>query len=51
LHEGFGNAKYAPCPLLVNIVTAGRLGVKTDEGFYTYTPGSKDLKVSERFLH
>jgi 3-hydroxybutyryl-CoA dehydrogenase len=51
LHEGFGNAKYAPCPLLVNIVTAGRLGVKTGEGFYTYTPGSKDLKVSERFMH
>jgi 3-hydroxybutyryl-CoA dehydrogenase len=36
LHEGFGNPKYAPCPLLVNMVTAGKLGVKSKEGFYTY---------------
>jgi 3-hydroxybutyryl-CoA dehydrogenase len=49
LHEGFGNPKYAPCPLLVNMVTAKKLGVKTGEGFYTYTPGSKDLVVSLRF--
>lgn len=49
LHTGFGNPKYAPCPLLVNMVTAGRLGVKTGEGFYTYIPGSKDLVVSGRF--
>ncbi|HEX6334390.1 MAG TPA: 3-hydroxybutyryl-CoA dehydrogenase [Flavisolibacter sp.] len=49
LHEGFGNPKYAPCPLLVNMVMAGRLGVKAGEGFYTYTPGSKDLVVSTRF--
>lgn len=49
LHEGFGNPKYAPCPLLVNIVTAGHLGVKTGEGFYTYTPGSKELVVSSMF--
>lgn len=49
LHEGFGNPKYAPCPLLVNMVRAKKLGVKTGEGFYTYTAGSKDLQVSERF--
>lgn len=50
LHEGFGNPKYAPCPLLVNMVTSGHLGVKSGEGFYVYTPGSKDLVVSRRFL-
>jgi 3-hydroxybutyryl-CoA dehydrogenase len=49
LHDGFGNPKYAPCPLLVNMVTAGKLGAKSGEGFYQYTPGSKDLVVSERF--
>ena len=49
LHDGFGNPKYAPCPLLTNMVTAGHLGVKTGEGFYRYTPGSKDLVVSSRF--
>ncbi len=49
LHDGFGNPKYAPCPLLVNMVTAGKLGVKSGEGFYTYTPGSKELIVSARF--
>jgi 3-hydroxybutyryl-CoA dehydrogenase len=49
LHDGFGNPKYAPCPLLVNMVTAGKLGVKSSEGFYAYTPGSKELVVSERF--
>lgn len=49
LHDGLGNPKYAPCPLLVNMVTAGFLGVKTGEGFYTYTPGSKELVVSSRF--
>ncbi len=49
LHEGFGNPKYAPCPLLVQMVTAGKLGVKSGEGFYTYTPGSKDLVVAPAF--
>jgi 3-hydroxybutyryl-CoA dehydrogenase len=49
LHEGFGNPKYAPCPLLVNMVTAGKLGVKSGEGFYVYTPGSKELVVSDSF--
>ena len=49
LHDGFGNPKYAPCPLLVNMVTAGKKGAKTGEGFYVYTPGSKDLVVSPSF--
>ena len=49
LHDGFGNPKYAPCPLLTNMVTAGYLGVKSGEGFYQYTAGSKDLVVSSRF--
>jgi 3-hydroxybutyryl-CoA dehydrogenase len=49
LQDGFGNPKYAPCPLLVNMVLAGRLGVKSGEGFYVYTAGSKDLVLSESF--
>jgi 3-hydroxybutyryl-CoA dehydrogenase len=49
LYQGFGNPKYAPCPLLVNMVTAGKLGVKSGEGFYQYSGGSKDLVVSNRF--
>ncbi|RYF86955.1 MAG: 3-hydroxybutyryl-CoA dehydrogenase, partial [Chitinophagaceae bacterium] len=50
LQEGFGNPKYAPCPLLVNMVTAGKLGIKSGEGFYHYEPGRKELIVSSRFL-
>jgi 3-hydroxybutyryl-CoA dehydrogenase len=49
LHEGFGNPKYAACPLLVNMVQAGHKGVKTGSGFYQYKAGSKDLVVAERF--
>jgi 3-hydroxybutyryl-CoA dehydrogenase len=49
LHDGLGNPKYAPCPLLVNMVTAGKLGAKSGEGFYTYTPGSKELVVAPSF--
>ena len=49
LHDGFGNPKYAPCPLLVNMVAAGKLGAKNGEGFYQYTAGSKELIVSSRF--
>jgi 3-hydroxybutyryl-CoA dehydrogenase len=50
LHSGFGDSKYAPCPLLTNMVTAKKLGVKTGEGFYVYSKESKDLKVSEQFV-
>jgi 3-hydroxybutyryl-CoA dehydrogenase len=50
LQDGFGNPKYAPCPLLVNMVMAGKLGVKNGEGFYSYTAGNKELVVSGRFL-
>jgi 3-hydroxybutyryl-CoA dehydrogenase len=49
LHTGFGNPKYAPCPLLVNMVQAGHKGVKSGNGFYAYTAGSKDLVVASRF--
>ncbi|HEY5392890.1 MAG TPA: 3-hydroxyacyl-CoA dehydrogenase NAD-binding domain-containing protein [Hanamia sp.] len=49
LFDGFGNPKYSPCPLLTNMVNANKLGIKTGEGFYRYTPGSKDLIVSEGF--
>jgi 3-hydroxybutyryl-CoA dehydrogenase len=49
LHDGFGSPKYAPCPLLINMVMAKKLGIKSGEGFYTYTQGNKDLIVSERF--
>ena len=49
LQEGFGNPKYAPCPLLVNMVMAGKKGIKSGEGFYAYTPGTKDIKVSHKF--
>ena len=48
LHDGFGNPKYAPCPLLVNMVTAGNLGIKSGEGFYVYSAGSKELVVSSK---
>jgi 3-hydroxybutyryl-CoA dehydrogenase len=49
LYEGFKNPKYAPCPLLVNMVQAGMKGVKSGEGFYQYVVGSKELLVAERF--
>jgi 3-hydroxybutyryl-CoA dehydrogenase len=50
LHEGFGNPKYAPCPLLVNMVAAGKKGIKSGEGFYSWTYGTKDLIISPNFL-
>ena len=49
LYDGFGNPKYAPCPLLVNMVLAGKKGVKSGEGFYTYGHGTKELIVAEKF--
>lgn len=50
LHDSFGNPKYAPCPLLVNMVTAGKKGVKTREGFYDYSAGIKEPVVAAKFL-
>ncbi|NDK55434.1 3-hydroxybutyryl-CoA dehydrogenase [Pontibacter fetidus] len=49
LHDGFGNPKYAPCPLLVNMVQAGHKGAKTGQGFYSWTHGTKELVVADRF--
>ena len=49
LYQGFGNSKYAPCPLLVNMVQAGHHGVKSGQGFYVYAQGSKDIRVAEQF--
>jgi len=49
LQDGFGNPKYAPCPLLVNMVTAGEKGIKSGRGFYEYTPGSKEVLISPNF--
>lgn len=50
LYEGFGNPKYAPCPLLVNMVMAGKMGVKSGEGFYDYSEGLKNAKLSSQFV-
>ena len=50
LYNGFGNPKYAPCPLLVNMVTAGKLGIKSGEGFYDYSENRKADKIAEQFL-
>ena len=50
LNDGFGNPKYAPCPLLVNMVTAGKLGLKSGEGFYDYSEGPKNKKLSKQFI-
>ncbi len=49
LYEGFGNPKYAPCPLLVNMVRAGKLGAKSGEGFYDYSEGPKSETLSQQF--
>lgn len=49
LYEGFGNPKYAPCPLLVNMVRAGKLGAKSGEGFYDYSEGPKSETLSSQF--
>ncbi len=50
LHEGFNSEKYAPCPLLIDMVSSGQMGVKSGSGFYKYSPGSKELLVAERFI-
>ncbi len=50
LYEGFGNSKYAPCPLLVNMVEAGHLGIKSGNGFYQWNQGTKELIIADRFV-
>jgi len=50
LYSGFGNPKYAPCPLLVNMVMAGKLGVKSGEGFYDYTTTKKAETIAKQFI-
>jgi len=49
LYNGFGNQKYAPCPLLANMVASGNTGVKSGSGFYKYTPGVKELVIADKF--
>ena len=51
LYNGFGNSKYAPCPLLVNMVTAGKLGIKSGEGFYNYSESRKAEKIAKQFIN
>ena len=50
MYEGFKNPKYAPCPLLVNMVCAGKLGIKSGEGFYDYSESRKAEKIAKQFL-
>jgi len=50
LQDGFGQPKYAPCPLLVNMVMAGKKGIKSGEGFYNYANGPKEATVAAKFL-
>ena len=50
MHDGFGSPKYSPNPLLVNMVSAGKLGVKSGEGFYNYSEGPRNKKVASQFI-
>jgi 3-hydroxybutyryl-CoA dehydrogenase len=50
MHDGFKNPKYAPCPLLVNMVRAGKIGVKSGAGFYDYSESKKAEKISKQFI-
>jgi 3-hydroxybutyryl-CoA dehydrogenase len=50
LYDGLGKPHYVPCPLLSNMVAAGKLGVKSGEGFYVYNASGKERSVSKRFI-
>ena len=50
MHDGFSDEKYRPCPLLVDMVKAGNLGLKSGQGFYDYSNGNKNKKVAQQFI-
>jgi 3-hydroxybutyryl-CoA dehydrogenase len=51
MYDGFKNPKYTPCPLLVNMVRSGKLGIKSGEGFYNYEESKKSVKIAKQFIY